>query len=345
VSGRIAWGKDIITSRYFRLVLGVAITGVSLYLALRNVSFKDVSTVLANAKASFIGLALVSVGVTNLGKAVRWRMLLGRERQSVSLQKSFMAVLAAQALNTVYPARVGDLSRAYVVGGMGPGRIFTLGTIVLEKLIDMLFYVLLFFILFLLIPLPGWVSQSVSFFVGLALLIFAMLLLVVYRLEWISRLLGKLTRRFPEKVENRAQNWIISVLSSLVILKRRRDLAQILLWSALVWSAAVLTNHLTLLALDMQLPLTVPLLVLIALQISLSLPSVPGNIGVFEYLCILSLTFFGISQSPALSYGILLHLVVLLPQTLIGLLFVAILGMDSRSELSDRGEVESALNK
>lgn len=323
-------GKDIFASRYFRLVLGVAITGISLFLALRDVSFKDVGTALANVKVSFLGLALVSVGVTNLGKAVRWRMLLGTERQSVSLQKSFMAVLAAQALNTIYPARVGDLSRAYVVGGMGPGRIFTLGTIVLEKLIDMLFYVLFFFILFLLIPLPGWVSQSVAFFVAIPLFIFAIILLVVYRLEWFSRFLGRLIRRFPEKVENRAQNWIDSALSSLTVLKSQKDLAQILLWSALVWSAAVLTNHLTLLALDIHVPLAAPLLVLIALQVSLSLPSVPGNIGVFEYLCILSLAVFGIAQSPALSYGILLHLIVLLPQTLIGLLFVGILGMDSR---------------
>jgi uncharacterized protein (TIRG00374 family) len=337
--------KDIIASRYFRLTLGMLITGISLYLAIRDVSFIDVRTSLANAKVAFLGFALLSVGITNLGKAVRWRMLLGAERERVSLQKSFMAVLAGQALNTVYPARLGDISRAYVVGGMGPGRVYTFGTIVLEKLIDMLFYMLLFLVLFFSISLPAWVNQSVLFFVGVTLLSLGTVGLVVYRPDWISRVLGKLTHRFPEAIELRLQNWINSALSSLMILKSRRDLVQALLWSALIWGTAVFTNQLSLLALDIHLPWTAPILVLIALQISLSLPSIPGNIGVFEYLCILSLAFFGIAQSPALSYGILLHLIALLPQTLIGLLFVAILGMNSQPGLSERSDIEGALNK
>ena len=337
--------KDIIVSRYFRLALGVVITGVSLYLALRDVSLLDVRIALANAKVAFLGLALASVGVTNFGKAARWRMLLGRQRERVGLQKSFMAVVAAQALNTVYPARVGDISRAYVIGGMGPGRVFTFGTIVLEKLIDMLFYVVLFLILFLSIPLPGWINQSVSLFIGATLSVLGIVGLVVYHLEWISGFLGRLTHYLPEQIEARVQNWTGSALSSLAILKSWRDLAQVMLWSALVWSTAVLTNHLTLLALGIHLPLTAPLLVLIALQISLSLPSIPGNIGVFEYLCILSLAFFGIAQSQALSYGILLHLIALLPQTLIGLLFVAMLGMNSQPDLSERSDIETVLNK
>ena len=38
------------------------------------------------------------------------------------------------------------------------------------------------------------------------------------------------------------------------------------------------------------------LLVLVVLQVGITLPSVPGRIGVFEYLCILSLAVFGVAQ-------------------------------------------------
>ena len=47
-----------------------------------------------------------------------------------------MILLAGQMLNTVFPARLGDLTRAYVLGGKGPGRSFVLGTVVLEKILD-----------------------------------------------------------------------------------------------------------------------------------------------------------------------------------------------------------------
>jgi hypothetical protein len=62
----------------------------------------------------------------------------------------------------------------------------------------------------------------------------------------------------------------------------------------------------------------------------MSLPSVPGRIGIFEYLCVLALGVFNIPESTAFSYGILLHVVALLPQTVIGLVFLGIMGTTKR---------------
>jgi uncharacterized membrane protein YbhN (UPF0104 family) len=100
-----------------------------------------------------------------------------------------------------------------------------------------------------------------------------------------------------------------------------------------VWVTAVLTNHLALLAFQIQLPIAASMLVLIVLQVSIALPSVPGRIGIFEYLCVLSLAVFGIARSVGFSYGILLHIVALLPSTLLGLLFLAMLGSVERRSL------------
>ena len=319
--------KRILSTKYFRLVFGILITAVSLYLALRDVSFEEVKTVFVGANFALIGWALISVAVNNVGKAIRWKVLMGPESGNINFTRSFMVILAAQALNTIYPARVGDLSRIYVAGGMGIGRAFVLGTVVVEKLFDMLSYVFLFLILFVLIPLPGWINQSVFSFIIITFAGLGLALLVVYRLDWFSRLLHVLARWLPDGLQSNFQSWIRSGLSSLEVFQRRRDLGKTAFWSLIIWGTAVLTNHLTLRALEIKLPLTAPILVLIVLQISLSLPAVPGRIGIFEYLCILALAVFGISQARALGYGILLHIIALLPQTLLGLLFVGILGM------------------
>jgi uncharacterized protein (TIRG00374 family) len=242
-----------------------------------------------------------------------------------------MVILASQALNTLYPARVGDLSRVYVGGEKAPGRVFVLGTVVLEKLFDMLSYLVLFLILFLLIPLPSWVNQSVISFVAITFGGIGLVLFIVYRLEWFTQLIDRYVHRLPGGIRSRVQTWLHSGLTSLRIFYNRGALLAVAFWSLLVWATAVLTNHLTLLALDIRLPMTAPILVLIVLQISMSIPAVPGRIGIFEYLCILSLAIFAIPQAPALSYGILLHIVALLPQTLIGLLCVGALGMNVRA--------------
>lgn len=325
----------IFSSRYTRLFLGMLIAGISLYLALRRVSFEEVKGAFLHADLFLVSGALASVAVNNLAKAARWKTLLEQESRKVSLAWSLMVILASQALNTLYPARVGDLSRVYVGGESAPGRAFVLGTVVLEKLFDMLSYVVLFLILFLLIPLPSWVNRSVISFVAIAFAGIGLVLFLVYRLEWFTQLIDRHAHRLPDGIQARLRTWLHSGLNSLNIFYNRRALLLVAFWSLLVWATAVFTNQLTLLAVDIRLPMTAPILILVVLQISMSLPAVPGRIGIFEYLCILSLAVFGIPQAPALSYGILLHIVALLPQTLIGLLCVGALGMDVRTALRE----------
>jgi uncharacterized protein (TIRG00374 family) len=319
-----------LNSRYLRLILGILIAGVSLILAVRNVNVQEVAAVFSRADLSLVGWALASVAGTNLAKAARWKALMGPESQRLSLTRALMIILAGQALNTLYPARVGDLGRAWVAGETGEARAFALGTVVLEKLFDMLAYIFLFVILFLWIPLPDWVNQSVFSFSLVTLVGLGLVVLMAYRIETFTRWLDQISGRLPEQLRSRLQTWTRSAGSSLVVLRDRRSLLVIVGWSLIVWGSAVLTNHLTLKALKVQLPVTAPILILIILQIGMTLPSVPGRIGIFEYLCILSLAVFNVPQAQGLSYGILLHAVALVPQTVIGLVLAGVLGMGTQ---------------
>ena len=65
------------------------------------------------------------------------------------------------------------------------------------------------------------------------------------------------------------------------------------------------------------------MLVLVILQVGIAIPSVPGRLGIYEYLCILALSVLNVDQATALTYGILLHSLVMLPTILFGMLFFA----------------------
>ena len=111
------------------------------------------------------------------------------------------------------------------------------------------------------------------------------------------------------------------------MLQSRSGLFQVSFWTAVSWGTAILNNFLVLLALKIYLPWTASLLVLIILQAGISIPSVPGKIGIFEYMCVLGLSVFGIGQVSASSYGIVLHVIVLFPTTLLGMVFFWLLGL------------------
>jgi hypothetical protein len=125
-------------------------------------------------------------------------------------------------------------------------------------------------------------------------------------------------------------------IKSLEIIRQRSDLLRLILWTALIWGLAITTNYLTLLAFDIHLPLMVSVLILVALQAGISLPSIPGRIGLFEYICVLTLMVFGIDQEVALSFGLLLHAIVLIPTTFAGMVSFWILGL---SDLRDEFQV------
>src|SRR3990170_6221601 len=244
----------LFTSIYFRVAIAVAVSLLSLYLALRNVSLQDVWAALSLADARIVLLALASVAVNTLGKAARWRVLMGGRGHKVGFFKTLSSLLVGQMLNTLYPARIGDLSRAYSVGGLGPGRVFILGTVVIEKILDMLSYSFLFIFLLFLIPLPAWVNESGYTFAGLALAVTLAAFLVTFKRDWVIRLGNSLINRFPERIKTYTTNRFLSALSSLDVLQSRRDLVKLALWSALIWLTAILNNHLTLLALGIRLP-------------------------------------------------------------------------------------------
>jgi glycosyltransferase 2 family protein len=290
---------------------------------LREVSLAEAWQTLLNARLDYIGLALVSIALNTLAKAVRWQVLLGRPGRGVSLHKVFAALLVGQMLNTLYPGRLGEFSRAYSIGRLGPGFTFTLGTVMLEKLLDLLSYALLFVILILLIPLPVWVSDPAYVLLFVVAAVPVIVYLVIARRALVMAVFRRIITRLPRLLRDRLVGGLESALASLDILQERPGLIRLALWSMVVWGTAVLTNHLALLALGLRLPFTASLLVLVVLQAGITLPSIPGRIGVFQLACILSLALFGVDQAHALSYGILLHALVLGPSTLLGLTYFA----------------------
>jgi glycosyltransferase 2 family protein len=322
--------KPIISNKYFRGTIGLLIAVLSFYFALRDVTLAEIKSSFERADLGYVGWAFLSTMGIILARVIRWKMLMGEVGVGITPLKTLMALLAGQALNLIYPARIGDISRAYFVDQSGSNRVFMLGTVVLEKLFDSLIYVLLFVLLVLILPLPSWISSSGYTFAILTILSLGMVIVFTYRLEWLSNFILRFSNPLPIRMRDRFQGWIISGFKSLSILKNRRSLFQLFFLSIVIWVIPIFTNHFALLALQIRLPLTASLLTMIVLQASVAIPSVPGRIGLFEYLCVLSLSIFGVSEAPAFTYGVLLHVIALLPSTLVGILFLWLLGTNGQ---------------
>jgi uncharacterized protein (TIRG00374 family) len=233
-------------------------------------------------------------------------------------------------LNSFLPVRAGEISRVYVLGRAGIGHAFVLGTIAVEKVMDLIAYSLLFVLLLFLMPLPKWIGASGTTIILSVILLSVMVFLAAFYRNRLLALLDRLIARAPQRYQPFLFHHLRIGLDSLDVLQDQVGSSWLAVSTAIIWGTAVLTNQLVFKSLDMELPSTASLLLLIALQAGISIPSLPGKLGIFEYICILVLGLYGIGQALALSYGILLHIIVYLPIILTGILSYWLLDVNYR---------------
>lgn len=304
------------------LLLGAALSVGSIAIAFRNVHWPAVIAALQGVRYGWLFWALGSVLATAVVRAARWRLLLQEpDKARVGIRPLLAALWVGQALNALVPARLGEVARALLVaqhGDVGLGA--ALWSLVMEKLLDTL--TLLAFVagLGLAAPLPGWLRSS-AWTLGVAALAMLGGLLAVERWRqgahaWLARL----QEAHPWVERLRLTRLLEVVAASARLWRDVRLAARLGLGSLGCFLMAAATNALTALALRIALPPTGALLLLAVLQMSAvaPLPTLPGRVGLFHLLCLLTLEIYGLPSETALGYALVLHLLVYLPMALGG---------------------------
>ena len=307
-----------------RLWGGTALSILLLALTFRGIDFAELWDTLAQAN---YGLVLVAVGtiiVTSMAKTARWQLLFYPRHRQRRYGKLLAILFIGQMVNIVLPARLGELARAYLVGEIeGESKALTLGTIAVEKAVDLLMVLVLFVGLLLMMAVPRWVQESSVGVAMVTLVLLGTLVLSAHHKERLLSAFGRLLEILPELARARLMGYLEAALEGLETLRRRDVSLAVVGWSVLVWLLAASTNYIAFLALHLRLPFLAAVFLLIVLQVGVAVPSSPGKVGVFHYLCLLALSVFGVERSPALSYGLLLYFIVFLPPILLGVLFLA----------------------
>ena len=253
-------------------------------------------------------------------RTLRWRLMF-HAPHSPTFGRLIAALLIGQAVNVLSPARLGDLARATLADAGGTA--YTLGTLVVELVLDLL--MLVASILFLLLvglersvaTVPAWWQGSEQALLVAGGAALAATAVVVIGRRWLARALERLAARWRHPAIQRVVTWANQLLLSLDTLGRTARLLPVLACSALIWTLYSAVNYTLLGAIGERPSFLAALFLLIVLQIGVAVPSSPGRIGVFHYLCVQALTVFGIGGANALSYAFILHLIsVILPVAL-----------------------------
>jgi uncharacterized protein (TIRG00374 family) len=236
--------------------------------------------------------------------------------------------------NTILPARLGEVARAYFIGKTEAlSKPLALSTIIVEKVLDVCILLLFLAVLLPFVALPNWIQRSGLLLTLTVLALFSAILTAAYRKDSILRLVESILGRLPglnpgpdaPLADNRLSDishQLDSALSAFTVLRRGRTHAMLWIWSLAIWILSALFAYVIMLAFHITAPFAAALLLISVTGLGMTVPSSPGYVGVFHYLVVTSLSLFGVGRELALSYAFVLHLLAFLPVSLLGVFYI-----------------------
>lgn len=318
--------------------LGVLVTLVFGYLAVRDVHWDDAWDAFRSSNQWWLLPALAALALAVVLRAVRWWSLFAPERRP-PLTATMSALLVGYFFNNVLPARAGEAARVVALHrSSGTSRAELAATVVVERIFDVLSLVALLFVASPWLPHVAWATSAAVLGAALGA---GCLLLVIGIALWHERPFRVLLRPLallPFLAEERLGRAALNLTHGLAAVNRPRVALAALAWTTLSWLVLALSTWLVLVGFDLGLSPLAGLLVIVAINLALILPSSPAAVGVFEAATVVALSAFGVSTSTALSAALVLHLLNFIPYLAAGGVVLHLLARGERASPSVVGE-------
>ena len=346
----IASGR-IVPMKRWQFWLGVVISVLLMYWALRGLQLGDVGSALRQASYGWLipGVAVYFIGVWV--RAWRWHYLL-RPVKAISTKTMFPIVAIGYMGNNIYPARAGELLRAVVLKRREQVPVSaSLATIIVERVYDGV--VMLAFVFLNLPELArltvdsGFVGdiQSLALWGAAAFVgVLAIFLLAAMFPQVSERIVRWIAHKLvPERFREKVLDISLRFLGGLESLRSPREALMVFLTSIVIWLLETGKYWFVMHAFNFQVSFFALMLMNGIVNLATTIPSAPGYVGTFDAPGIAVLKAYGVDGAVAASYTLVLHVALWLPITLLGAIYFAKEGLkwgDDLATMQDSNDVE-----
>jgi uncharacterized protein (TIRG00374 family) len=306
--------------------VGIAISAIFLWLALRGLRLEDVLAALQDANYLWL---LPGVGVYFIAvwaRAWRWHFLL-RPIKSIPTRTMFPIVAIGYMGNNIYPARAGELLRAYVLRrNEGVSISSSLATIIVERAFDGV--VMLSFVFLNLREVAELTAYSgfagsirdlaiwgTALFFG-AVLVF--LLMAIFPEHAMRLTTWVINRLVPGRWRESLLGFTNRFVGGLASLRSPADVGMVLLTSTVIWLLETGKYWFVMHAFPFEVSFFTLMLMNGVVNLATTIPSAPGYLGTFDAPGIAVLEAYGVRGEVAAGYTLILHAALWLPITLLG---------------------------
>lgn len=305
------------TKRSLNILISIVVAGLFIWLAVRNVEMGDLWSQIQTVTFYWLAPFIVVLLISHYLRAERWRLLLKKEQRNIPRSTLFAGVMLGYMLNNIVP-RLGEVSRPVYVAkkhDLSSGNM--LGTIVLERIIDvctmlMLMVFIAFYIsrdfgvLEQIFGIESWSFYNYLIIPSIILFLIAGIIIFYKLLVWIDS---------KQLVSNPMLQKVIKVSRSfgegMISIKHVDNWPVFLLLTAGIWIGYITMTYIPFYMMDLQdlfglVPADAVVLTLVS-SIGVSIPT-PAGIGSYHLLMQQSMwLLYSVPLVTALTYATVTH--------------------------------------
>ena len=324
-------------SRHLKLLIGIAISAVCVWVSMRDVQLSEVVGALRRASLpGFVGVMFLTI----LGfwiRAIRWRSLISVPRR-LSTDSLFSATMIGFRANNVLPFRLGEFVRPWALARReNLPKTTLLATIVVERAVDMLTLLAILGIALAVHPLGGeteagrMVQAGASLLVLLSIALTAFVIALERRPRFAHTVLHWMIGLLPERQRKRVARAFDHFVEGLGLFRDLPRLAWVFLLSFVMFGTFSLALSGSMWSMHIDVPWFGGLLMLVITAIGIMVPAAPGYIGTLNLACVAGLALFDIGKDRAVPFSWFYFASQWIPVTVVGLIYLNREGLSLKS--------------
>ena len=305
---------------------------VLLVMLLRSVHLDQLAQAFSHVNPEFLLLALPFFLVNYLLKVPRWSLLYGSE--SPSWDTLFGAMNVGYAINTLLPARLGEVLRSYWVRDRsGVSMMRSLSTIALERVSDGVTLVIMLLLTAPTVAFPRRLLGSAVLVGAAFVVVLGVMIVLAFGATDDQHPLSRFLLRLEHGPMAPVARMLRQTIIGLQALRSWSSVLKLVVYTLIIWGANGVLVWLVLKAFHIDIPLTGGFLLTAVLNLGMAVPSTPGYVGVFEYLMVLTLSLYGVPHTNSVAAALGFHAIAFIPATIVGLIYIVRTGFETTAEM------------
>ncbi len=291
-----------------QIAVGIVISLVFVFLALRNIEFSKLWATFAKLNAWWLIPGAIIILGTYYLRVLLWQLVL-KQKYATNQWDLFRIITIGYFTNNILPLKLGEVVRAWLLSKKEQLPMSTaFAVVVMERGSDLLAMLIYFLVMLMLVPFAPWLKLSGAILGGVGMG-FLLVVLLNYRFggHLLEKIEGPLNKLHP-KIGPFIHRQLDKFLEGLKLLNRPSQALGVMGLALLAWLGWMVVTYTCFKAMNVNLPFLAAVFLIVVLNFGLMIPSSPGGIGVFEFMVILALKPFGVEKELALGIGFTFHM-------------------------------------